>query len=129
MVSSKNGPSSGSGLSKRARTWSVPPTSNPSRATSSPGTNVSTSRVRRASSGCEASTPARIAAIRRTAATNSPASLARITPRLEDARILDLLGDRARIVAQIDEAEARHRNGRVGETPAHRVLVAGGGDG
>ena len=49
--------------------------------------------------------------------------------RLEDARVLDLLGDGAWIVAQVDEAETRHRNGRVGEASAHRVLVARGGDG
>ena len=85
MVSSKNGPSSGSGLSKRARTWSVPPTSSPSRATSRPGTNASTSRVRRALSGSEASTSARIAAMRPKAATNSRASFARITPRLAES--------------------------------------------
>src|SRR5438128_12640132 len=37
MVSSKNGPSRGSGLSKRASTWRSPFTSSPSRATSRPG--------------------------------------------------------------------------------------------
>ena len=36
MVSSKNGPSSGSGLSKRARTWSAPATSRPSSVSSRP---------------------------------------------------------------------------------------------
>src|SRR5436309_9763764 len=85
MVSSKNGPSSGSGLSKSARTWRVPPTSNPSSATSRPGTNSSTSSAWRASSAGAEAASSRIAVMRRKAATNSRASFARITPRLAES--------------------------------------------
>src|SRR5439155_7437810 len=49
MVSSKNGPSSGSGLSNRARTLRRPPIRRPSTATSTPGTN-SSATIRRAAS-------------------------------------------------------------------------------
>src|SRR5690348_1783166 len=42
MVSSKKGPSSGSGLSKSASTSRAPRRSNPSSATSEPGTKAST---------------------------------------------------------------------------------------
>src|SRR2546425_5429624 len=85
MVSSKCGQSIGSGLSKSASTWRVPPTSKPSRAPSHPGTNSSTRRARRASPTGAASPCSRIAEMRRKAATNSRASFARITPRLAES--------------------------------------------
>ncbi len=84
-VSSKKGPSSGSGLSNSASTCSSPASSNPSSATSSPGTNSSTSSSPAA--GSRRSTTSgewRMRAIRWKAATNSSASFARITPRLAE---------------------------------------------
>src|SRR3989442_272670 len=85
MVSSKNGPSSGSGLSKSASTWRVPPTSHPSRATSGPGTTPSTAGAWRAwSAGAEAAS-SRIAAMRRRATTNSGPSSERTTRRLAES--------------------------------------------
>ena len=79
-VSSKYGPSSGSGLSNTASTVSSPPVSMPSTATSGPETNSSSS------SGRPASTPAAaaMARTRSTAATASAGESARITPWLPD---------------------------------------------
>src|SRR3989304_2823553 len=51
MVSSKNGPSSGSGLSKSASVWSPPAMRSPSSATPRPGANSSTSSARGGPSG------------------------------------------------------------------------------
>src|SRR5207247_980460 len=69
MVSSKKGPSSGSGLSKRTSVWSPPAVSRPSNATSRPGMNSSTSSASASSPLRPTSSRARIAAIRRNAAT------------------------------------------------------------
>src|SRR5205823_1145685 len=86
MVSSKKGPSSGSGLSNSASTWSRPSITRPSSATSGPGTKSSTRTYRvqpphAATSGCS-----RICWSRANAATNPGGSSARITPREGDSR-------------------------------------------
>src|SRR5258708_4040633 len=85
MVSSKNGPSRGSGLSKRASTWRSPFSSKPSRATSRPGMKPSTRTCRAASPSAAASGVRRILSSRRTAPTNWASPSARITPRLAES--------------------------------------------
>ena len=82
MVSSKKGPSSGSGLSKRARRDKRPLANIPSSATSTPGTYSSTRK------GCGAgASPCSKRRSRTRAASSSPASLTRITPRLPDSSV------------------------------------------
>src|SRR5260370_1057670 len=124
MVSSKNGPSRGSGLSKRASTWRSPFTSKPSRATSRPGMKPSTRTCRAASPSAAASGVRRILSSRRTAPTNWASPSARITPRLaESMRGLTTHGNAVRRASTTGSSSKERRAYGGTGTPSPRSSV------
>src|SRR6266581_6313389 len=124
MVSSKNGPSRGSGLSKRASTWRSPFASRPSRATSRPGMKPSTRTCRAASPSAAASGIRRILSSRRTAPTNWASSSARITPRLaESMRGLTTHGNAVRRASTTGSSSKERRAYGGTGTPSPRSSV------
>src|SRR2546427_5311590 len=119
MVSSKKGPSSGSGLSKRASVWSPPAVSRPSSATSRPGMNSSTSSASASSPLGPTSSRARIAAIGRNGGTKPWGPWARTTPRpAEGARAFSTHGYPASRATRAGSAESGTRRNRGAGTPA-----------
>ena len=127
MLSSKNGPTSGSGLSKIANTSREPSRSKPSTATSSPGMYDSTSNNDRSSSSAAVATMART---RSTTAASSAGSSAPNDPpaarhgdRLHDARKRD--AREFLPVAQIEHPKRRHPEPGRSQARAREVLAAG----
>src|SRR6267378_117388 len=107
MVSSKKGPSSGSGLSKMASVSSTPPRSKPSRANSAPGIKSSTRIDCGAEPGRQTSGDRTRAATRVKAAAHESASSARMTPRLPDTRVAHGGSDQRRVRIAAEDLESR----------------------
>src|SRR5579883_3491709 len=127
-VSSKYGPSSGSGLSNRASTRRAPSSSRPSRATSGPGRNDSTSRW-----VCPAPSAASIAAMRRKAGGGEALAgdvLVAAGPHGGDriVRQAERLGgdrrDERRVVVHADHRRQRPRGREGGDLAGGAVGVA-----